>query len=94
MMERTEHVQFECRCGRTGCAFCDGGLFACTVCEGLEGSVPTDCPGRAMTEAESDGVHRGEIDYRAELGGWVTRSNREWPHSILKEYHGAPGAER
>jgi hypothetical protein len=42
-----KHTEFICKGGHDyiSCQFCDGGLFACTVCDGAEGSLPTDCPG-------------------------------------------------
>ena len=52
-----------------GCMFCAGGLWGCQVCGGLEGGMPTQCPGRAMTPAEVDDVYAGRRDYR--LGTWT-----------------------
>jgi hypothetical protein len=50
--------------------FCDGGLFACTVCGGTEGSLPTDCPLVHMTQQQQDDVYKGTTDYR-DGRGWV-----------------------
>lgn len=59
---------------------CDGGqadnctaciLALCTVCGGAEASLPTDCPGRAMTGTELDEVEGQLLDYRHDRG-WVT----------------------
>lgn len=47
----------------------DDGLLHCKVCNGGEGSLPTDCPGRRMTASEEDQVYGGTLDYRA--GQWV-----------------------
>jgi hypothetical protein len=50
--------------------FCDGGLFSCTVCDGFEGTLPTDCPGTRMTQEQSDATYDGNLDYR-EGRGWI-----------------------
>lgn len=63
------HTDVTCNCHQTGCQFCDGGLWACETCGGLEGSMPTKCPGQQMTAQQSDAVYRGLIDYRD--NGWV-----------------------
>ena len=66
-LERHEH------CDSPGsCPICDGGLAFCTVCHGAEGSMPTDCPGRPMTEEQVALVMSGAIDYRVSQGGWTT----------------------
>ena len=66
------HTQYVCKGGHDylSCMFCDGGLFACTVCNGAEGSLPTDCPGARMTEERADAIYAGNLDYR-EGRGWV-----------------------
>jgi hypothetical protein len=68
-----KHTEFICKGGHDyiSCQFCDGGLFACTVCDGAEGSLPTDCPGTKMTTEQSDAVYAGDLDYR-EGRGWGT----------------------
>jgi hypothetical protein len=68
-----EHTEYICKGGHNypNCQFCDGGLFACTVCNGAEGSLPTDCPGKKMTEEQSNAIYAGTLDYR-EGRGWVT----------------------
>lgn len=71
------HVEYKCTgCGdRVGyCQWCDGGLYLCTVCDGAEGSLPTECPGRKMTSLESDSVYAGQIDFKD--GEW-TRGNND-----------------
>lgn len=65
----TGHVAVTCNCHRTGCNFCDGGLWACDVCGGLEGSMPSKCPRDPMTAEQRDAVYRGRLDYRD--NGWV-----------------------
>lgn len=49
----------------------DDGLGGCLVCRSYEGEMPTDCPGREMTDRERELVLNGEIDYRASQGGWT-----------------------
>jgi hypothetical protein len=51
-------------CDLYACQFCDGGLFACTVCDAFEGATPDQCPGRRMTIAESGAVYRGRLNFR------------------------------
>jgi hypothetical protein len=63
------HTPVECNCDEPYCQFCQGGLFGCSTCGGLEGSVPTHCPGEAMTYKQSDDVYAGRIDYRD--GAWI-----------------------
>lgn len=65
-----EHVRYECKCNKPYCQFCDGGLLACTVCDGFEGSIPTDCPGVPMTQQQADDVYAGKVDYR-DGRGWI-----------------------
>ena len=67
-----KHTEYICKGGHDyqGCMFCNGGLFFCTVCNGFEGTLPTDCPGIRMTEKQADDVYAGKIDYREDRG-WV-----------------------
>jgi hypothetical protein len=69
-VDDTGHIDVECtnpECN--GCMFCDGGLWACTVCGGLEGGMPSTCPGKAMTGEQNKAVYAGQLDYRD--GQWV-----------------------
>lgn len=50
------------------CFICDGGLAFCKVCNGAEGSLPTECPGVEMTTEQQNKVYKGEIDFRQ--GRW------------------------
>lgn len=64
------HVRVDCKCGRTGCMFCDGGLFACSVCGLIEGSLTTQCPGVESYRDHGDAVYEGREDF---IGGkWVS----------------------
>lgn len=65
-----EHTWYECKCGRTGCQFCDGGLGHCTVCKGFEGTLTTDCTGKKLSEPTLDAVWKGYIDFVN--GKWIT----------------------
>lgn len=56
------------------CPCCAGGLAYCTVCSGAEASLPTDCPGRQLTEAEQDGIAAGTLDYVR--GHWLQPERR------------------
>ena len=65
---RGGHTQVECKdpdCGGMCNACC---LAMCAVCRGVEGSLPTECPGREMTEQEQTQVYEGALDYSG--GRW------------------------
>ena len=47
----------------------DDGLAHCKICNGAEGSLPTDCPGRKMEEHVERLVSHGCLDFKS--GGWV-----------------------
>ena len=60
-----KHQQFECnKTCEYGCQWCDGGLFACKVCNLMEGSLTSDCPGYAVSAEVRDAVYEGRIDFR------------------------------
>ncbi len=68
-----KHKRFECPpsgCdqGSGYCNFCDGGLFLCTSCNCAEGTLPKECPGDPVPEAEQDRIMGGFIDFEA--GRW------------------------
>jgi hypothetical protein len=87
---KTEHVAYVCDSqgccdwGRS-CMFCDGGLFCCTVCNSFEGATTTECPGRRLTQAETEAVYAGSLDYRG--GAWVQAPSG----SCSSHYDGRPG---
>ena len=63
-----DHVEVVCKGCERGCMFCEGGLWACDTCGGLEGAMPTQCPGRAMSMTLVDDVYAGRLDFRR--GAW------------------------
>lgn len=65
------HHMYRCPPSCKGCCICEGGLFLCTRCGGAEGSLPTDCPGHEMGEAEHDAIMGNRMDYDLRRGGWV-----------------------
>jgi len=70
----TEHKYLECTCGEDGCIFCDGDLASCTICEGTEGSLTTECCGRKITEDEGYRIYKlGTLDFKG--GKWVNTPN-------------------
>lgn len=69
-----KHTWFECKCGQVDCQFCGGGLGACTVCRGFEGTLTTDCVGKRLQEPTLNAVWKGYIDFID--GRWV--SGRLW----------------
>lgn len=50
----------------------EDGLAHCKVCNGGEGSLPSECPGRRMTDDEEADVYAGKRDFRQ--GQWVRKS--------------------
>lgn len=58
-----KHTKYICTCGNGGCMYCDGGLFFCTVCRGMEGSLTTECPGFPLNEFIMEAVYRGGLDF-------------------------------
>lgn len=71
-----EHTWVECNCNTPGCMFCDGGLGACTVCGGFEGTLTTECCGRQLTSEEEDRIYKqGNLDFKN--GQWVNNPNYE-----------------
>lgn len=42
-------------------------LALCRVCGGTEATLPTECPGRRLTEEEAGGISSGKLDFA--LGG-------------------------
>lgn len=66
----SEHVHYDCKCNAPYCQFCDGGLFACTVCGGFEGTLTTYCPGEKVDDERLNEVYAGRLDYR-DGRGWV-----------------------
>lgn len=66
-----KHTWYECHEHHDHhCMFCDGGLGLCTVCNGFEGTLTTDCCGRRLTEDERHRIYElGTLDFRN--GQWV-----------------------
>ena len=70
-----QHVRFVCKLGWEKCDLCNRDahpdLFICTICNGAESSLPTDCPGRKMTGEEEEMVQQGRLDFKD--GVWIRR---------------------
>lgn len=60
--------------GRTAhdCYSREDGLRHCKLCGGAEGSLPTHCPGKRMTDEMEQAVFAGKLDFKG--GAWVVRS--------------------
>lgn len=90
-----EHVWYTCDCYRSdappGCMFCEGGLGACTVCGGMEGSLPTHCPGAEMGRFTEQKVYTTDLDFVN--GAWVRNPRKDYVFWMSKEIreHGATG---
>ena len=59
------HVYYKCPRNCEGCQFCNGGLAACTVCGGGEGSLLPECPGVKLAPEQH------EQNYRDNLARWA-----------------------
>jgi hypothetical protein len=73
-----KHIFYECppgECRHPGsCPYCDGGLGLCTVCNGAEGQLTTDCVGYKLSEKILDRVWKGFYDFK--YGRWVRGGRR------------------
>lgn len=68
----TEHIFVEhANCEEIHCPICDGGLAVCSVCDGAEGSLPSECPGSKMDGERQGEVYRGLADFKN--GQWTFR---------------------
>ena len=81
-----KHTWYECKnhggCSSPGsCPFCDGGLGACEVCGGAEGTLPTDCPGIKLDAYVQDAIYHGGLDF----------VNDQWLVKYCK--HGKPATQ-
>jgi hypothetical protein len=63
------HDPFDTACPRNDpfysrhCPICDGGLSCCIDCGGLEGGLPSECPGVQMSYDRGQAVYRGQVDF-------------------------------
>ena len=64
-----------------------GELYYCKTCMGLEGSMPTDCPGSKMTTEQSDRVYAGNLDFRKDEG-WVNKLSPMGKSMIMSKLFG------
>lgn len=56
MFNKTEHVEDPEVASEMG-------LCLCTVCGGIEGALPSHCPGTKMTHEQLDAVYRNQINF-------------------------------
>lgn len=59
------------------CMICEGGLALCEICGGLEGGLPSECPGEPMSTETQEKVYAGELDFVGEE--WVTKASPNSP---------------
>lgn len=64
-------------CQEPHCSVCNGGIAICKVCGGVEGCLPTECPGERMSNDLSDQVYAGEKDFVG--GAWVDKASENCP---------------
>lgn len=81
-----EHVAYVCTVDHEfpGCIFCDGGLFACTICGSFEGATTSECPGKEMSDGVRDSVYAGKLDYRG--GAWIAEPSPHTPNG-RRQHH-------
>ncbi len=60
----------------SSCMFCDGGLGHCTVCDGFEGTLPSECPGRKVEAEHLQLVYNSTLDFKD--GRWFRREYQRW----------------
>lgn len=54
----------DCECNENPhCNICVGDLAYCKICNGSEGTIPTECPGRKMTSSEQEEIYAGQLDF-------------------------------
>lgn len=70
----TAHTLHKCSAWCTGCHYCNGGIAFCDVCKGGEVELPTQCPGRPMTDEERAAVTLGTRDFTG--GKWIGREKK------------------
>ena len=81
-----KHKLYECKDPEClGCCYCRGGLASCTVCNGAESSLPSECPGKPMTSEQLDMVSERRLDYIQ--GHWLdlTDPTEAQEHSLAKQ---------
>jgi hypothetical protein len=62
---RTGHRQTRhARCERPYCAICEGGLFLCMLCGGLEGALLERCPRRPLTADEHEANYKRNMEVK------------------------------
>ncbi len=59
-------------CKQVCCPICQGGLACCINCGAAECELPTDCPGKTMTEEQCKNVCAGTLNYIN--GQWEQRT--------------------
>lgn len=64
----------------------EDGLAHCSVCNGAEGSLPTDCPGERMKADIEDLVYAQVLDFQD--GDWV--AGRAQAMAADASYRGIP----
>ncbi len=83
-----KHLYRRCDCRMERCAICTWRAAICTRCAGIEGELPTDCPGEEMTDEQRIGVLSGEINYHRGTG-WIAEDVTRYAR--LRAIYG-PGA--
>ena len=53
----------------------EDGLAHCKICNGAEGSLPSECPQRKLTEEEENDIQLGILDFK----------NQQWEHLKLSK---------
>lgn len=66
-------------CGQPyGCILCN--LSVCAVCVAAEGTLPSECPGKKISDADQQLIYTGTLDF---VGGqWINRPYHEWETKV------------
>ena len=68
------------RCTNPDCTACNNRVPVCEACQGIDTSLPTDCPGVVIPEPLRSLIGEGRINYRE--GYWRSENNMRKPNSF------------
>lgn len=63
-LKRRSHNYCSCDCEESECNLCEGSLYYCLVCGGVEtDSLTKDCCGRMISDIEEEKISKGWLDF-------------------------------
>ena len=51
------------------CSYCNGTVKHCVVCNCIDASLPTECPGHTVLIQRQELIYNGELDFQN--GKWI-----------------------